>query len=545
MSNGYKEKLKRIALEGRGGGSIIDSLQRIGEGIDKARTRKRNTIQSGIELLPSLAKLIRDEDSLQNYENFSEELIFKTDSLSDTAIYTPFIESFSNNVREDYDMYTSSMEQGAKFIDDPNFITDMKGWDNLENIVPTMTLEDGKTPKYQGNGTFLFLTEQNDKINSILGRIQNSSQGTQFRYNKAGNKYTDQEMIEKLTQYQKRLGVALQTSIGDGIITKDEAEFIILGDLNTYQDSKRRALKRINSHYIKLDKLQQTLISKRDTIVAKDSGFDFSDMIQGLNIDLNTIQTQVEVGDDGQPIEGGEFIDTNISATSKDDIVTQLEDRIATIHGVKESYKKAYTGWEGRPFREKVTVSSEEKEDYMKNVFGDESTQITGIANLDQETADVAKIDKEKKKVTSKIYDQKPSKTDIDEKQYSNKRSDLFPALKRSNGKFVFVDGENLKEWDNKAYHSELKKEVPILNAGYDTYYWDNGRWKHIKGDSPLGTSIMSPSEYKKIISENKDLSKKQREVFLKDMVKGLKWIKKNLLKTGEVPSKGTIIGIK
>ena len=65
-----------------------------------------------------------------------------------------------------------------------------------------------------------------------------------------------------------------------------------------------------------------------------------------------------------------------------------------------------------------------------------------------------------------------------------------------------------------------------------------------MKGESPLGTVAMSPSEYKKIISENKDLSKKQRKVFLKDMSKGLKWIKNNLLKTGEVPSEGTIIGI-
>ena len=94
-----------------------------------------------------------------------------------------------------------------------------------------------------------------------------------------------------------------------------------------------------------------------------------------------------------------------------------------------------------------------------------------------------------------------------------------------------------------KKAHNELKKEVPILNTGYDSYYWDNG-WKHMKGESPLGNATMSPSEYKKIISENKDLSKKQRKVFLKDMNKGLKWIKKNLLKTGEIPSEGKIIGI-
>ena len=361
-----------------------------------------------VNMLPQLAGLIRDEGDLTNYENMSKELTKKAGRHTETAPYAPYISSVADNIREDYNMYTTSMESGAKLIDNPDFITDMQGWDDLENTVAKMTLEDGKTPKYSGNGTLLFLTEQNDNINSIIGRIQNSSKGRQFKYNKAGNKYTDAEMIKKLEEYQGRLGVALEASLGDGIITKEEAESIMLGDLSAYQKRKSTALKRIDSHYNKLDKLQQTLKNKYDSVVLKNEGFDFSDMISGLNLDLSTIQTQVELDEDGQPIEGAEFIDTDISATSKQDILTQLEDRIGTIHGVKGQYKKSHTGWSGAPFRPKVTVSKKEQEELLKNISikGDDpsvlSTEITGVTDQDKGEIDVATIDldAEKEKVS-------------------------------------------------------------------------------------------------------------------------------------------------
>ena len=286
-------------------------------GYEKAKERSKNAVITGVNMLPKLAGLIRDEDDLANFENMSADLTKKAGRHIETSSYAPFISGVTDNLREDYNMYTKTMESGAKFIDNPNFITDMQGWDDLENTVAKMTLDDNKTPKYQGNGTLLFLTEQNNAINSLIGRIQNSSKGTQFRYNKAGNKYTDAEMIKKLEDYQGRLGVALEASLGDGIITKEEAESIMLGDLPAYQKRKGTALKRIDSHYNKLDKLQQTLKNKYDSVVLKNEGFDFSDMVSGLNLDLSTIQTQVELDEDGEPIEGGEFIALFCSVKNK------------------------------------------------------------------------------------------------------------------------------------------------------------------------------------------------------------------------------------
>ena len=266
------------------------------------RERSKNAVISGINLLPELAGLIRGEDSLVNYEKMSKELSRKASRYTETAPYAPFISGVAGNLREDYNMYSKTMESGAKFIDDPNFITDMQGWDDIENTVAKMTLEDGKTPKYQGNGSFLFLTEQMDKVNSMLGRIQNSSKGTQFRYNKAGNKYTDAEMIKNLTDYQGRLGVALEASLGDGIITKEEAESIMLGDLSAYQKRKGAALKRVGSHYNKLDSYQQKLLKDIRTIELKPAGFDFSSFIDIKNIENADIVGKEDKYDDGSPI---------------------------------------------------------------------------------------------------------------------------------------------------------------------------------------------------------------------------------------------------
>ena len=169
-----------------GGGSSdseVEAFKDMWEIGSEEKERDKNAVISGINLLPQLSALIRDEDSLVNYENMSTELTKKAGRHGETAPYAPFIKGLSKNLREDYDMYTKTMESGAKFIDNPNFITDMQGWDDLENTVAKMTLDDGKTPKYQGNGTSLFLTEQNNAINSLISRIQSSSKGTQFRYN--------------------------------------------------------------------------------------------------------------------------------------------------------------------------------------------------------------------------------------------------------------------------------------------------------------------------------------------------------------------------
>ncbi len=633
--------------------------------------RQRNSVIKSINLLPDFASMITDEDSLQAYKNYSSNIIDNASAYADTAIYVPIVKMAQKNIENNHDTYQIAMEQGAAFLEDPNFIKDMKGWDDLENTVGKMHLEggaigeskdhgvfqvndktfskynpsempeedmikfaadikynrlpdstvgdfndndgwnnwstyefqndnydlavnkddawfidngltqkqlnsiddnfkeedrqiaraimwaeskgdhsvinvnkaSGTTPKYQGNGTLLWLTEQSDKVTSILGRIENSSKGTRFRYNKAGNKYTDKEMIEKLTQHQNRISVALEASLGDGIITEDEAEFIMLGNLDVYQKGKAKAIKRIDSYYNKLDRLQGKLAEDIRDIGLKDNKFDFSEMAKNIGRQYENIQNETIMDEDGNPIENKQFLNTSYTATSKESLLKQLNDQVLTIYGQQEALKKSYLAWEGRPFREKVTVSDSEKKEYEKNIYSDMTITNDNPILTDKDNVQL-KNEKNEKKEDKSVIKGKASKTNIDEKKYSNKRPDLFPTLKRRNGKFVFMDEKKLKEWDNTAYHDELKKQVPILDAGYDKYYWDNG-WKHMEGGSPLGTATMSPKEYKKIISERKDLSKKQKEVFLKDMNKGWQWLKNNILKTGEIPSKGNakIIG--
>jgi len=312
----------------------------------KAAMWKRNTLNEQAASIPELAKMIRNKDQLDNFVKVSTNISNEMSENPDLTPQANIIKEFTANISNDYDMYTTSMEQGAKFVDDPNFITDREGWDDLENTVANMKLEDGKTKKYQGNGSFLYLTDQNDKISSIISRIQNSSQGTQFRYNKAGNKYTDAEMIEKLTRHQKQIGVAMQASMGDGIITSDEAESIMLGDLKAYQDRKSGAIKRIDREYTMLDKLQGSLSKEARALVGKDAVPDIGGLVKKITDELNTIQ-----GDE-------DYIDTDISATTPDDIMEQLRKQIKVIHGQKDRLKASYKAWEGRDFRE---LSGKEK----------------------------------------------------------------------------------------------------------------------------------------------------------------------------------------
>ena len=254
-----KIEKRESAYGGRSADPAMDAFSEAWKMGQEAKTRSTNAVKTGVNMLPQLAGLIRDENSLANYEKMSEELAEKANRHSETAPYAQFISSVAGNIREDYDTYTNEMERGAKIIDASNFLDTQAEFADLGKSIKGMPLEDDKTPKYEG--TLDYLVKENDKLNSIIGRIETASKGTQFRYNK-NSKYTDQEIGEKLSSYQKRISVAVQTAIGNGEITPEEAEFIMLGDVKAYKEKKKEKVRTLHSQYKAMDSSQKTIASQ-------------------------------------------------------------------------------------------------------------------------------------------------------------------------------------------------------------------------------------------------------------------------------------------
>ena len=337
--------------------AFIEGLELYG----KENERSKNAVLTEVNLLPELSNLIRDEESLANYEKMSEELANKASRNTETAPYAAYIRGLSANYREDYDTYSTEMERGAKIIDAPDFLDTQKEFLDLEKSIKGMKSEDGKTPKYEG--TLDYLVKKNDEINSIMGRIENVSKKTQFRYNKHA-KYTDQEIGEKISSYQKRLSVAVQAAIGNGEITPQEAEFIMLGDVKAYKEAKRNKVKLLDSQYKMINNSQKTIGSQLQRLQLKGiKDSDAPDLARMFKTEF------VAQGSD-------EVMDTELDGLSIKQMIEDLEAKNKSLYTAKVRTMSSYKAWEGRPMFDAPKATPSELGDLMQNIMIDDGKDI-------------------------------------------------------------------------------------------------------------------------------------------------------------------------
>ena len=319
-----------------------------------------------------------------------------------------------------------------------------------------------------------------------------------FKFNK-GN-YADATLKRNVIEYGERLEATLKAHLTGGILTEEEAGSILRG---TYKEDKASVLKKINANMSdyrsRMAKIDKALLDELD--------------------DNNLYK-----------VMDAEELDTSLTGASMKEELQRKRESLQSAWNLERDRQYA---WEGIPQTARKSILDKAEDDGSNIESKNEITSIVDATN-NKDKAKNAPIE-------STITDAIPSKTNIDDKRYSTKNLNKLPQLKKSKGKFVTTDdNNNLVEWDNMAYHPNLKKDVPILKgkSDMDTYYWDNG-WKHLKGQSP-GYSLMSDKEIKREIEQSKELSKLQKEALLKDMGKAWQWIKNKVLKTGSIPSSGT-----
>ena len=102
--------------------TIISGISRgIGGAIEVNEANKNSLVdQAGV--LDSLESLVRDETSLVNFNRTASDISRKMKRYSSLTPVARTIDQGIANMNQDYNMYTSSMEQGAKIIDDPNLV---------------------------------------------------------------------------------------------------------------------------------------------------------------------------------------------------------------------------------------------------------------------------------------------------------------------------------------------------------------------------------------------------------------------------------------
>ena len=351
----------------------------------------------------------------------------------------------------------------------------------------------GTAPKYKGNGTLLWITEQQNKINSIMANIQSASKGSQFRYNKAGGQYTDQAMIEKLSNYQQQLGVAVEAAIGDGVITEDEAEFIMLGNLDLYQSSRDDIVKKNVSQFKNLDKVKNSLVKQINEIKNESEGSFLQEAFQkqlGTDIKVGLMDAQ---GD-------GEYIDTDINVTTKDKLLRDLNQRLTTIHGLQLNTQKAFKAWTGRDYWEEITPpSNQELEDLSSNIMIDSDSPDANVLEV------VKTLNEE-----GKYQDiEKPKK----EKDVKKVKKDTEPGIIQSIFNHYAGDVSALIEKNKKDFDRDVstqKKAIINKKIGRIENYIAGQLWN-------IAMDKKKKSEYKTLSNWKKRFAKAMKSKYNKD----------------------------
>jgi len=318
------------------------------------------------------------------------------------------------------------------------------------------------------------LTEQQDKINSLIGRIKNASKGTQFQYNKAGNEYTDQEVLERLEKHQKRIAIAVEASYGDGIINKEEAALIMTGNLSGYQGAKDNAIDQIETEIKRLNRLEESISKQISKHVGK-RGFNFSSIdMEGIVSDVNT-----ELGSD-------------FTAPDINTLLEDLSERQSIVYDEKVKLKRSYRGWQGKEYLQAPKVSESDKKKYEESILGDgggddgggddgggDGTKkkkgeitITPFVEGEESTVDLFN-----KKVKIKDEWKKPSKTGLP--RIGVHASSTLKGAKRE---FLFINTDTGKweEWDGDTAKMD-GQDVPVMvdSKGKKRFYdYINKKWK-------------------------------------------------------------------
>ena len=239
--------------------NLIESLSNIGERDKKA------TVDS-LENIVKLSTISQTPEQIDNAQRALNNLS-KASSLYDTTNTAyDLVQTNLNNKRYEIDKFGSSVDQASDIINDPNFRDKAEDWRDLEGLRKSKLNDDGS---YKYDSVSEMLSDEYSAVDNILGAI-NEGIGKGYRYNKNIN-FDDDDTSDKLTEYKKRLDKAIQASLGDGVISIEEANII----MSNYSKAEFKAYATERKTDLK------TQIKEQEGIVQALGSNELFDMIEG------------------------------------------------------------------------------------------------------------------------------------------------------------------------------------------------------------------------------------------------------------------------
>ena len=449
-------------------GKGIDTLLReIFEG-DKEKYATESAV------MDSLSSTASDEASFQKLDKVLDEYWKRND------MHGPSFEAKEIKQRADYTrrkdefyQYKEAHNQALAMVN-PNYLVSSS---DVDGGIQNITTNDVSSWNHKK------LTEEMGKVNKIKDAFSLGEKG--YSYNMGDKPQTSLSLARDIDTYYKTLTKALNIAVETDEIPKDEVLLrgIISGDASVVEkhmnEQQQIAAERYKDHNSNIDAYESVL---NKTMAYEEKPDEFANLIgtlvsgkkpEGMT-DAEHKIALANIPFDNLGTDSFELNYMTYANNINSSLTRELE--------LRKQANKRHKAYTGKLYEDVGTELSEgmskfRELGYSLEVVDEDEKKTPADGSLvtdEKEGTTITGITKEvppKKEATIE-------QTDFDEKRHSI--NDPRPSLKKANGKFVFEQDGKMKEWNNKAFIKGYDSQLPVLDAGYDKYYWYNNKWNHI-----------------------------------------------------------------
>ena len=435
--------------------------------------------------------------------------------------------------KDEYYKYKEAHNQALKMIDSNYLIsaTDKDG--GIQNI----TTNDISSWNHER------LTEELGKVNRIKDSLALAQKGYNYSLGK-DNPNSTLSIARDIDTYYKNLTAALEIAIETGELPKDDVllRAILSGDkakVKEHSGEQRQiAAERYKEHDGHVNSYE-SLLNKMTAYEEKPDEFFnlMGNLLKEKPEDMEKNEYNKALAAIGE-VGGGDGFQLNYSS-----YVNNLNASLTRSIEQRDIANKRHKAYSGKLYEDVGTEISEGMAQWRDAGYSEEVIDKSKIKTIedggvtDEVQGTTLTIDVKDKKVK----EEKIKQTDFDKKSFRN-QPETFPSLKKAKGKFVFTHEGDMAEWDNLAYVEGFKDKVPVLKAGYDKYFWHNGKWNHMSKAPRKKAPAINPA-YPLRASQ----TKYERGVALGEAKKDIEKVISSLgfTKTGDATKKATIAPIK
>ena len=350
--------------------STIGAVER---GIREARKWKDRKLTDTGENLQSLLQVIDGEEGMELFDKRLQDYSSSASNHADHALQAEVLGQIAKRKKEMIGNFSQTIKDAVSLTSSDDFLDTAE---EFQDIQATM-----KKKGIKGSVSD-FLQSELSNVNNMLDNLapgfnvkDNQIIGTNFKSNLKA--VDDKAIYRKLNKYREQLSLATTSLTGDGKISIDEAEAIIIGDPKHYDTTKRAALSKAEKNY----NYNKNMAVKFAGLINTAKQKKINDLQEGLfdaGADENTIGSLLG----------------SANAGAWDKVIADLKIEKDEYVRYRNEANKNYENWYGSPYEsiqggatldDIVRVSGDETDEDDSGEEGKEVKEEIGESLTDQE----------------------------------------------------------------------------------------------------------------------------------------------------------------